>query len=97
MELALWGFGGGVAMEVLRFFRIRDELHRGLPDWAKSWLYWVVTLAMALVGALLVVMHQGAGDVQLNPALAFNIGVSAPLLLTSLTKQVPPIQPGEID
>ena len=32
--LVLCGIGGGIAVEVLRFYRIRDDLHKGAPDWS---------------------------------------------------------------
>ena len=86
-----WGLAGGAAAELLRWFRIRDQLHNRTPDWAKSWLYWVVTSIMVVFGALLVLMYQGSDGVQLSPVLAFNIGASAPLILSSLTSQVPPL------
>ena len=96
MELAFWGFLGGVAAEVLRWFQIREELHKGVPEWAKSWPYWVVTFFMAALGGLLVWMYQSSGDVRLSEVLAFNIGASAPLILTSLTSQLP-FSRGSID
>ena len=52
--LVLCGIGGGLAVEILRFYRIRDDLHKGAPDWSKSWLYWAVTLAMIALGGVLV-------------------------------------------
>ena len=73
-----------------------DELHKGVPDWAKSWLYWLITLLMVALGGVLVELYQNSQDVSLNELLAFNIGISAPLILTSLTSQVP-IDPGTID
>ena len=36
---------------------MRKELHKGLPDWAKSWLYWAVTIIMAVAGGMLVYLH----------------------------------------
>ena len=97
MELALWGFVGGIGAEGLRWFRIRDELHKGVPAWGKSRLYWVVTAVMSVIGAALVWAYDSAGDVQLNPILAINIGASAPLILSRLSGQIPPIDPGTID
>jgi hypothetical protein len=47
---ALLGFGGGVLAETLQWFNLRYTFYRGLPDWSKSWLYWVVTLAMSCAG-----------------------------------------------
>lgn len=44
--LWVWGLAGGAGAELLRWFRIRDQLHAGMPDWAKSRSYWVVTTLM---------------------------------------------------
>ena len=60
MEVWL-GFAGGMASELLDWFRIRKELHLGVPGWAKSWLYWAITVAMAGVGGLLVFMYRTSG------------------------------------
>ena len=87
-----WGFLGGCTSELLQWFRIRRELHRGVPDWAKSWLYRIVTIIMAAVGGLLVFLYGPES----NPILAFNIGASAPFILTSLTDQVSNFDPGMI-
>lgn len=96
MELVFWGLLGGCAAEIVRWFRIRDELHKGVPNWAKSWLYWLITSLMVALGGVLVELYQNSQDVSLNELLAFNIGISAPLILTSFTSQVP-IDPGTID
>ena len=53
-------------------------------------------LGMVAAGGGLVVMYQET-DARLNSVLAFNIGASAPLILRSLTSQVPPIESGSID
>ena len=88
--MIVWGFFGGCTSELLQWFHIRRELHRGVPDWAKSWLYWIVTIIMAVAGGLLVYLH----GIDSNPILAFNIGASAPFILASLTDQAPKLGPG---
>lgn len=93
---ALWGLGGGIAAESLQWFHLRKELYKGVPDWARSWGYWIVTVGMAGMGSLLVALYQSSGS-DLSPILAFNIGASAPLILASLVRQVPPIDPGTSD
>jgi len=91
--MIVWGFLGGCMSELLQWFRIRRELHRGVPAWAKSWLYWIVTIIMAAAGGLLVLLY----GIESNPILAFNIGASAPFILTSLTDQAPKVGPGRSD
>ena len=92
-QMIAWGFAGGCAAELLQWFRIRKELYRGIPDWAKSWWYWIVTIGMVGMGTLLVSMY----GIESNPILAFNVGASAPLILKSLVEQVPQIDPGHVE
>ena len=87
--LWVWGLAGGAGAELLQWFRVRDQLHAGMPDWAKSGS-WVVTTLMVACGAGVVLMYQSSG-VELNSVLAVNIGASAPLIISSLSSQVPPL------
>ena len=91
------GLAGRLAAEALKWYRIREELYRGVPDYARSWLYWIITLVMILLGGLLVFVYQRVEGVELNLLLALNIGASAPLLVGTLTSQAPPIDPGSIN
>ena len=93
IDACLIGGLGGFAAELAQWFRLRRTLHRGLPDWSKSWLYWVLTLLMVGIGAVLVWLHIQIGG-PMNAFLAFNIGLSAPLILTNLSGQIPRIEPG---
>jgi hypothetical protein len=99
MDMDLWlaGLLGGCASEVLKWFRIREELHKGLPDYAKSWSYWIVTVAMAALGGVLVFMYQASDDVVLSHILAFNVGASAPLILEKVASGVPGIEYQSVD
>ena len=92
---AAFGFGGGAVAELVQWFGLRFTFHRGVPDWSKSVLYWLVTLLMALSGGGLVYLYAISGTT-LNPLLALNIGASAPLLLGKLVQQAPPSDPGRI-
>ena len=74
-----------------------EELHKDLPDYAKSWLYWTVTGIMVAMGGLLVFVYQASEDVNLSPVLAVNIGASAPLILGTLAGQTPRIDHGLVD
>jgi hypothetical protein len=48
---------------------------------------------MAAAGGVLVFAYLKTGAT-LNPLIAINLGISAPLLLKTLSAQVPPIDPG---
>ena len=95
MEVLL-GLAGGCAAETLKWYRIREELHKGVPAHAKSWLYWAVTGIMAAMGGLLVFVYQASEGVNLSPILALNIGASAPLILGTLVGQIPQFDPGRV-
>ena len=92
-----FGLGGGISSEVLKWFRIREELHRGIPEYAKKWPYWLATLGMIGMGGFLVYAYQFSSEVRLSPILAVNIGASAPLILSELVRQAPPIDLGTVD
>lgn len=97
MEMEVWsGLGGGCAAEVLKWYRIREELHKGLPDYAKNWAYWIITGVMILFGGVLVFIYQSSDNVRLSPILAFNIGISAPLIISTLANQIPRIDRGKV-
>ena len=83
---ALFGLFGGVAAELLQWFRIFR--FTGFPEHAKSWTYWIVTVLMVASGAGLVLMYQFS-KIDISPVVAFNLGASAPLILANLVGQVP--------
>ena len=93
----LYGLVGGIASEALKWFLIREELHRGIHDYAKKWPYWLVTVVMIGIGGLLACAHQVSSDIRLTPLLAANIGASAPLILSALVSRAPQLDPGTID
>jgi hypothetical protein len=92
----LFGVAGGAFTELLRWFNVRDSLHKGLPDWSKSIFYWIVTSSMILAGGLLVYIHL-LGGAKISAFLALNIGASAPLLLGALAQRTPTISPGSVN
>lgn len=95
-QLVLVGILGGGLAELGSWYALRKDLHQGLPDWSKNPLYWLLTALMVLAGGVLVWLHALAGG-SLNPFLALNIGVSAPLILQGLTRQAPQLGPGSSD
>jgi hypothetical protein len=78
------GFAGGVAAELLGLYKI-TRIHDKLPAMMKKLLYWVMSFFMCVLGALLVFIYTRSG-VTMIPILAFNIGVSAPLIIGNMTK-----------
>ena len=81
----LYGVFGRFAVEALKWFNIRHALHEGLPEWARSWGYWLVTIVMVMLGGGVVLLYLHS-SVSLNPLAAFNIGASAPLIFSKLAE-----------
>lgn len=97
VEAFLFGFSGGAAAELLKWWNVRDELkQKGLPEWSKSIVYWIVTITMILVGGGMVLVYMWSGAV-LNAVLAVHIGASTPLIISGITRETPSIPPGSID
>jgi hypothetical protein len=80
----LLGIGGGVLGELLKWYQLKESPN--LPEYAKSPLYWIVTVLMALAGGFLAWIW---GIDPSKPFLALNVGISAPLILKGLAAVVP--------
>ena len=86
MELPLyvWGLFGARGPEAYRWYLSREH---PLPPWAKELKYWLITTVMIAFGPILVLMYEASGAT-LTPILAFNIGASAPLLVSAAGRGV---------
>ena len=93
----LSGLAGGFAAETLKWYRIREELHEGIPDYAKKWQYWSVTGIMIFLGGGLAYAYEKSGSVELSILLAANIGASAPMIVSAVVGQIPRIDHGNVD
>ena len=71
---------GGVFVEILRWWKIRESPN--LPAYARSPLYWAVTILMVLSGGILAVLY---GTNQRNALMVANIGATAPALIGAFT------------
>lgn len=92
----VWGIVGGSASELLQWFRIRQHLHKGIPEYAKNWQYWGLTILMVGMGGVLVIAYHSSSEVSLSPILAMNIGASAPLILSAFVAQTPSVEYGTL-
>jgi hypothetical protein len=92
-EALIFGVIGGLVPELVALYRLRREPQ--LPAWTKSTIYWLITLAMIAAGGGLAVIYVKSG-VNLNAFIALNVGASAPLILGTLSKEVPNVKPGRI-
>lgn len=93
-ETMLWGFFGGIAAELVGWFELRQKLPGEMPHWLRSPAYWVITILMAVAGALITLAYARSGTA-LSAILALNVGASAPLAFKQLAAAAPrpPIAP----
>lgn len=96
LEGFVYGAFGGVLAEFLRWFDLREKLAESCPKFARSWVYWLLTLGMVVIGGILVVVYMHSG-VSFNSFLALNIGASAPLILSRMSRHAPDVNIGPID
>jgi hypothetical protein len=78
----LFGCLGGVAVEVLRWFKLRES--DKLPVYAQKPGYWVITVVMILIGGVIAIAY---GTGKTTAILAMNLGASAPAIIGSLATQ----------
>jgi hypothetical protein len=96
LEGFLYGVLGGFMAEVLGLFRLRQQAPKDLPLWLKSWFYWATTILMMATGGGLVDTYLRSG-ILVQPILAVNVGISAPLFIGSVLAQAPSIPPGTVN
>jgi len=88
-ETFLWGFAGSVAVEVITLLGFYHSSPVRIPDRYRRLGFWITRLVLAaLAGALAV----GYGIEQ--GVLAFNIGASTPLIISSLARGFRPRSDG---
>lgn len=83
------GILGGALAELVRWFKLRESPN--LPVYARSALYWTLTIIMIAAGGFVAWVYGEIGP--LNALLAINVGASTPLIISGLVKTPPP-QPG---
>lgn len=79
---------GGALAELLKWYKLRES--PSLPSYARSPLYWTLTLLMVLGGGGLAVLY---GTDPKNAILVVQIGLSAPLLIRVLADGTLPNEP----
>lgn len=79
----LLGIFGGFLGELIKWYSLRES--KNLPDYLKSYHYWVITVLIVISGGILAVLY---GTDDKNAMLIVNVGISAPLLLQSLARSL---------
>jgi hypothetical protein len=80
-----WAAGGSFALEVISLYNeIKAQKSAGLPAYYKSWVFWLVRLAVTAIAGALAVAEEASSKL-----LAINIGASAPAILQLLASRPP--------
>ena len=90
------GILGGFVGEFVKWYHQREKLSASWPVYAKSKSYWVLTGLMIIMGGGLVWLHILNGT-SLGVFIAFNVGLTAPLVLSEAKNFLPQIEPGTSD
>src|SRR5215475_4010272 len=88
-QVFLCGMAGGAVLELLHWYNIRRDPQ--FPAYARSPVYWVVTILMAAVGGGLAWLYFGS---QGEAIVTFHVGLSTPLILQKLATTVANIPGG---
>lgn len=83
-QVFIWGTVGGLLAELFKWYNLRESPN--MPEYLRSFFYWLVTLLMIGVGGLLADLYNIPAD---NRLLAINVGASAPLIIQTLMKGLP--------
>lgn len=85
---------GALAIKLLELVELHKVPKLERPDF-KDWLYWLPFGVMPIIGGGLAFMYTSS-NIALQPVLAVNVGVSAPLILRAMA-ECNPFQPRAID
>ena len=82
----LFGFFGGLAVNLLRLYSVSQSSAVERPDF--NWIYWTQFPGLAFMGGIAALAHDLS--TQITPLLALNVGLSIPALIkTAADLQVP--------
>jgi len=88
-QFAVWGSVGGAAAEVLHWYMLARQ-PGGTARYSAGMVYWVSTVLMIGLGALVPVLYiEGAA----SALLCFHLGAATPVILQKLIAALPaPVQ-----
>lgn len=86
-EPVVFAVFGGLAIKLLELTELYKLAKPERPD-LKDWLYWIPFIVMPLLGGGLALTYT-LSDISLQPVLAVNVGVSAPLILRTMAELNP--------
>jgi hypothetical protein len=78
-NIFLFGCAGGACLELLRWWKLRES--REYPHYAGKVIYWILTIAMILVGGFIAAVY---GEGPTSAIQVMNIGAAAPAIIGAL-------------
>jgi hypothetical protein len=81
------GFFGGLTLNILNLLELQNVPPQNRPNF-KDLFYWLPYIIWPLLGGLLVYLYESSGT-QLNSLIAFQVGLTAPLIIKALISAVP--------
>lgn len=87
---AFYSSVGGIAVEVVALFKLRKKGKNAFPDYLASKFYWITTILMIAVSAVITSGYVVDGQ-HLGAILCMNTGATAPLIIGNWTKETPEI------
>ena len=85
-------FFGSLAADFMQLRRASEEAKRGLPAVSGQPRFYVVAAVTAVISGGLAVLEEPN-----SPILAFQIGVTAPLIIESIRRKPPELPPSSED
>jgi lipopolysaccharide export LptBFGC system permease protein LptF len=82
------GIVGGVLAEFYTLYQHRKTPFKEIPEYYRSWFYWLMVFVMILIGGSIPVVYSYFGN-NMNVFLAFHLGLSAPLIISRLVQSEP--------
>jgi len=87
-QVGIVGILGGIAGEVLHWYRLRTLPADRMPVYARSLFYWLITVFMILISGVVPCLYDTS---EVNAILAFHLGMSTPIILRHFASSTPEI------
>jgi len=98
MNIYLCALFGGFAINLVSIVELQNVPKERWPNF-KNALYLLPFIIWPILGVGLVYVYASAPHIKLDPILAFNVGISAPLIIKSMAQAIPTslgrVDPGE--
>jgi hypothetical protein len=92
----VFGFGGGVIAEVASISAHRHRKREMWPGYTRQFRYWGLGLCWVVIGGAIPAIYTWDGS-NLSAWASVNLGLTAPLVIHTAMRAIPPGPPGSSD